>query len=47
MISLNESIKSKISKGIKNNCIIIDPGIGFGKTLKHNLTLISKISIVS
>ena len=25
--------------------IIIDPGIGFGKTLKHNLTLISKISL--
>ena len=23
----------------------IDPGIGFGKTLKHNLTLISKISL--
>ena len=25
--------------------IIIDPGIGFGKTLKHNLTLISNISL--
>ncbi len=25
--------------------IILDPGIGFGKTLKHNLTLISKISL--
>ena len=25
--------------------IIIDPGIGFGKNLKHNLTLISKISL--
>ena len=24
---------------------ILDPGIGFGKTLKHNLTLISKISL--
>ena len=23
----------------------MDPGIGFGKTLKHNLTLISKISL--
>jgi len=35
-------------KGIKkidNNKIIIDPGIGFGKNLKHNLTLISKISL--
>ncbi len=28
-----------------NKKIIIDPGIGFGKTLKHNLTLISNISL--
>src|SRR6056300_397294 len=31
--------------GIKHNNIIIDPGIGFGKNLKHNINLISKISI--
>ena len=31
--------------GIKHNNIIIDPGIGFGKTLKHNINLISNISI--
>ena len=30
---------------ISNDKIILDPGIGFGKTLKHNLTLISKISL--
>jgi len=32
-------------KKIDNKKIIIDPGIGFGKNLKHNLTLISKISL--
>tara|TARA_B100001093_G_C26821001_1_gene1011884 strand:- start:494 stop:1561 length:1068 start_codon:yes stop_codon:yes gene_type:complete len=35
-------------KGIKridNQKIILDPGIGFGKNLKHNLILISKISL--
>ncbi len=32
-------------KKIDNKKIILDPGIGFGKTLKHNLTLISKISL--
>ncbi len=32
-------------KKIKNKKIIVDPGIGFGKNLKHNLTLISKISL--
>ena len=31
--------------GIKHNNIILDPGIGFGKNLKHNITLISSISI--
>ena len=31
--------------GIKHNNIIIDPGIGFGKNLKHNMNLISNISI--
>ena len=33
------------SFGIKHNNIIIDPGIGFGKNLKHNMNLISNISI--
>ena len=32
-------------KGIKHNNIILDPGIGFGKNLKHNITLINNISI--
>jgi dihydropteroate synthase len=33
------------SRKIKHNNIILDPGIGFGKNLKHNITLISQISI--
>ncbi len=32
-------------KGIKHNHIILDPGIGFGKNMKHNITLINNISI--
>jgi len=31
---------------IDNKKIVLDPGIGFGKNLKHNLTLISKISLL-
>jgi dihydropteroate synthase len=31
--------------GVKHKNIIIDPGIGFGKNLKHNMNLISNISI--
>ena len=30
---------------INHKNIILDPGIGFGKNLKHNITLIKKISI--
>ena len=33
------------SVGINHNNIILDPGIGFGKNLKHNITLIRNISI--
>ena len=40
-----EKIKVLRSKGINHNNIIIDPGIGFGKNLKHNMTLIHNISI--
>ncbi len=40
-----EKIKHIRSIGIKHNNIIIDPGIGFGKNLKHNMTLLMNISI--
>ncbi len=40
-----ERIKYARLNGIKHNNIIIDPGIGFGKNLKHNMKLISNISI--
>ena len=38
-------IKFLRSIGINHNNIIIDPGIGFGKNLKHNMTLFRNISI--
>ena len=40
-----KKIKFLRSIGIKHNNIIIDPGIGFGKNLKHNMNLIRNISI--
>jgi len=40
-----EKLKQIREKGIKHNHIILDPGIGFGKNLKHNITLINNISI--
>ena len=40
-----ERIKFLRKIGIKHNNIILDPGIGFGKNLKHNMTIIKNISI--
>ena len=40
-----KKIKYIRSKGIGHNNIILDPGIGFGKNLKHNITLLRNISI--
>ncbi len=40
-----KKIKFLRSIGINHNNIFLDPGIGFGKNLKHNMTLIKNISI--
>ena len=40
-----EKIKYLRSIGLNHNNIILDPGIGFGKNLKHNMTIIKNISI--
>jgi len=40
-----KKIKFLRTVGINHNNIILDPGIGFGKNLKHNMTIIKNISI--
>ena len=45
MIFLKKKIYLCEKKKYKKELIILDPGIGFGKNLHHNLRLISKISI--
>lgn len=39
-----ESVNHAVSKGISRSQLIIDPGIGFGKTVTHNLLLIQRLS---
>jgi dihydropteroate synthase len=29
-----------LARGVARDCVVIDPGIGFGKTLEHNLALL-------
>ena len=36
--------KQALSAGVKKENIILDPGIGFGKTTEHNLKLLNRIS---
>ncbi|SFM44278.1 dihydropteroate synthase [Thermodesulforhabdus norvegica] len=40
---LDSRIEYAISKGIKFENIIVDPGIGFGKTVNHNLQIIRNL----
>jgi dihydropteroate synthase len=42
---LAERIRFAVAAGIARDCIIIDPGIGFGKTESHNLALIRQLSL--
>ncbi len=40
---LQTSINIALQSGIKFNHIIIDPGIGFGKTVEHNYTILKRL----
>lgn len=39
----NNGIEAALAAGIKKDMIIIDPGIGFGKTIDHNLRIIGNL----
>jgi len=41
---LEDAIARSVSAGIKRDLIIVDPGIGFGKTFDHNLKIIKELS---
>lgn len=42
---LEERVRFAESKGIARSRIMVDPGIGFGKTVQHNISLIRGISL--
>lgn len=41
---LKKSIDTALKAGIGANSIVIDPGIGFGKTFEHNLEVIRRLN---
>ncbi|RKU20210.1 dihydropteroate synthase [Candidatus Poribacteria bacterium] len=42
--SLQESVRTAEEQGVAAERIVIDPGIGFGKTTEHNLELLKRLS---
>lgn len=40
---LNESIKIALDAGVKKEKIVLDPGIGFGKTFEQNLEVLRRL----
>lgn len=42
---LQDRIEALVETGIPRNRIIADPGIGFAKTLEHNLALLQRLSL--
>ena len=41
---LEERMAAAITAGVAEERILLDPGIGFGKTLEHNLELLARLS---
>ncbi|MGH9391184.1 MAG: dihydropteroate synthase, partial [Vicinamibacteria bacterium] len=44
---LGRAIEKAESSGVSGDSILVDPGIGFGKTLDHNLALLRNLSALS
>ena len=42
-----ERVDVLTSNGISKNNIILDPGIGFGKTVDHNFTIIRELNLIA
>jgi dihydropteroate synthase len=43
---LEERLAFAVSHGIREDAICLDPGIGFGKTVEHNLELIRRLDVL-
>ncbi len=41
---LQDAVKRAASAGISEELLILDPGIGFGKTFEHNLSIINRFN---
>lgn len=44
---LAERVRYAIDQGVARDRIVVDPGIGFGKTLGHNLDLLANLRVIA
>jgi dihydropteroate synthase len=44
---LAERVEAAVAEGVSEDRIWVDPGVGFGKTLQHNLELLRRLSELS
>ena len=44
---LEERLEAAVAAGIPEERVWLDPGIGFGKTLEHNLELIRRLDVIA
>jgi dihydropteroate synthase len=44
---LSERVSFAVSRGVAEERILLDPGIGFGKTVEHNLTLLHRLEEIA
>ncbi len=43
---LRKSVEIAVNAGVSNDKIILDPGVGFGKTLEQNLAIINHLDLI-
>jgi dihydropteroate synthase len=43
---LEERLRFAVELGVPEECICLDPGIGFGKTVAHNFELIARLDVL-
>ena len=44
---LEERLAFAVREGVQESCVCLDPGIGFGKTLEHNLELVRRLDVIA
>jgi dihydropteroate synthase len=42
---LEQQVEALVAAGVARDQIMVDPGIGFGKTIAHNLALLKRVSL--